>query len=204
MSGRKNLKTLLVMSVFLLAIVLSTNVYAGLITVDANGTGDYPTIQAAIDAMEAALGGELYFPPGTYLTDALTLTTAGATYGITVSGAGAASALKANAAIDIFTLDHGGNFRMDTIQAALLNYHLKNVQKYLDDRLNTALYYLEKMKNLPIVLPQHEGSGHTYNQFVIQTRNKQEQEALKEFLNIKSIPTMIYYPMSLDEQKCYN
>jgi len=99
---------------------------------------------------------------------------------------------------------HGGNFRMDTIQAALLNYHLKNINKYLDDRLKTALYYLDELEKLPIVLPKHEGLGHTYNQFVIQTRNEQERDALKEFLNIKNIPIVIYYPMSSDEQKCYN
>ena len=95
----------------------------------------------------------------------------------------------------------GGNFRIDSLQAALLNLKLT----YLEDvvtirRMNAQLYlhYLEDIKN--IVLPQERtDSYHTWNQFTIRVLNHQ-RDALKTFLETQDIGCAIYYPKTLDQQ----
>ena len=62
MKIRTNLNVFVVMSVVLLAITSAT---ADIITVDPNGTGEYPTIQAAIDASYYD-GDTVIVAPGTY------------------------------------------------------------------------------------------------------------------------------------------
>ncbi len=95
----------------------------------------------------------------------------------------------------------GGNFRIDSIQAALLNLKLP----YLEDvitirRMNAQLYqsYLKDVKN--IVLPQERpDSYHTWNQFTIRVQH-QQRDALKMFLEAQDIGCAVYYPKTLDQQ----
>lgn len=66
-------------------------------------TDDRAAVQAAIDAAEAANGGTVYFPPGTYLcSSGLTVSASGDS--ITLLGEGAQSIIRANVNGVIFTL----------------------------------------------------------------------------------------------------
>lgn len=95
----------------------------------------------------------------------------------------------------------GGNFRIDSLQAALLNLKLP----YLNDvitirRMNAQLYqnYLKDVTN--IVLPQERSdSYHTWNQFTIRVLGNQ-RDALKTFLESQDVGCAIYYPKTLDQQ----
>jgi len=97
---------------------------------------------------------------------------------------------------------HGGNFRLDTIQAALLEWKLHHFHKFLMSRKKTAVIYNKELESVgDLVLPIPDANeSRTYNQYVIQTKRRDE---LLNYLSSKDIPTAIYYPISLDEQPCY-
>ncbi len=99
----------------------------------------------------------------------------------------------------------GGNFRIDELQAAVLNIKLD----YLDDwsarrGANARIYDeafaragLEAHVATPRTLP---GFHHIYNQYVIRV---QRRDALREQLAAAGVGTEIYYPIPLHLQKCF-
>jgi len=97
---------------------------------------------------------------------------------------------------------HGGNFRMDTLQAAILNNKLKHLDEFLELRLKTALAYIKEFRKIKeIKLPKSSPVGqHSFNQFVIRVKDR---DGLREHLKHNKIPTAIYYPAHLGEQFCY-
>lgn len=95
----------------------------------------------------------------------------------------------------------GGNFRIDSLQAALLNLKLPHVDDVIRiRRMNAQLYqsYLRDLKG--IMLPQERSdSYHTWNQFTIRVLDAQ-RDALKAFLEEHEVGCAIYYPKTLDQQ----
>ena len=115
----------------------------------------------------------------------------------------------------------GGNFRLDAIQAAVLNIKLPHLDAWSKKRrVNAELYtrlfttaglseqegilaYSEKNK---VLLPaaSYRQSGvrnyHIYNQYVIRV---QQRDALKAYLSEKNIGTEIYYPVPFHRQECF-
>jgi len=54
-----------------------------------------------------------------------------------------------------------------------------------------------------IIIPtEQEGCRHTYNQFTIRVKDGRRDE-LKSYLEEKGIPSMIYYPYPIHQQKAY-
>jgi dTDP-4-amino-4,6-dideoxygalactose transaminase len=100
----------------------------------------------------------------------------------------------------------GGNFRMDAIQAALINVKLPHCDTYLAQRRSHAQFYHENLKTIPaqqLILPQEFSNRfHTWNQYTIRVLNG-KRDALKDFLNTNSIGSAIYYPLSLDKQPAF-
>jgi len=106
----------------------------------------------------------------------------------------------------------GGNFRLDSIQAAVLNVKLKYLDGWTAGRQRNAKKYAELFKASGLVdkgvvkLPEavYEKSGakhyHIYNQFVIRVPNR---DKLKAHLTAKEINTEVYYPVSFHEQECF-
>jgi len=97
----------------------------------------------------------------------------------------------------------GGNFRMDPLQAALLNVKLATLGESLKARRRHAGLYLEKLSSLQLPgerlqLPRSVGVDHTYNQFVIQTADR---DALRSHLASRGIDSMVYYPSPLHLQE---
>lgn len=104
----------------------------------------------------------------------------------------------------------GGNFRLDTLQAAVLNVKLPYLDRWTALRQQHADLYADLLQQmgaeaLGLRLPQavYKRSGvphyHIYNQFVI---GVPKRDQLREFLKAKGIGTEIYYPVPLHLQEC--
>src|SRR3989344_765175 len=95
--------------------------------------------------------------------------------------------------------EEGFNFRMDVLQAAILNVKLKHLNNALKRKRDIAEIYnknLQDVVEIPLVL---EGVFHTYHLFVIMTQPEKRDE-LKEFLENNGIKTGVHYPLSLHLQ----
>lgn len=100
----------------------------------------------------------------------------------------------------------GGNFRMDALQAAVLNIKLKHLDDWTAARQRNAKDYanlLEKAKD--IQLPQEAPfcTRHVRNQFIIRILNGKRDKvwnALKE----ATVGCDVYYPIPLHLQPCFS
>ena len=102
----------------------------------------------------------------------------------------------------------GCNSRLDSIQAAILNVKLKHLDEYCKARYEAATYYTAKLKQFDFqekffITPKElEKSTHVYHQYTLKIKNNRRDE-LKAYLAEKSIPSMIYYPLPLQEQEAF-
>jgi UDP-2-acetamido-2-deoxy-ribo-hexuluronate aminotransferase len=96
----------------------------------------------------------------------------------------------------------GCNSRLDTIQAAILSVKLRNLNSYLQNRIETGHRYNKLLESLPQIIKPSENScaKHTYNQYVIRLSGR---DKIKDLLKEAGVPTMIYYPSPLHLQKAY-
>jgi UDP-2-acetamido-2-deoxy-ribo-hexuluronate aminotransferase len=101
--------------------------------------------------------------------------------------------------------DHVGvNSRLDTIQAAILRVKLKHLDEYNSARQKVAKAYDEAFSGIAeLKTPQRNpDSEHIFHQYTLQVEVGR-RDALKNDLNSKEIPAMIYYPVPLHLQKAY-
>lgn len=98
----------------------------------------------------------------------------------------------------------GCNSRLDTLQAAILRCKLPHLSHYNAHRRQAALYYTKHLQDIKgIIVPQEVPySSHVYHQYTLQIAEK--RDALKRHLAEKGIPSMVYYPIPLHEQKAFN
>lgn len=101
----------------------------------------------------------------------------------------------------------GGNFRLDAIQAAILNVKLEMFEYWTEKRIQVASNYNSLLLDRDLIqnnliIPQRklENAVHTYNQFTVRAHKRDE---LKDFLKTKGIETVIYYPTTLHDQPCF-
>ena len=124
----------------------------------------------------------------------------------------------------------GGNFRMDTVQAALLQVKLRRYDSYTAGRRNNADYYTRALLQLPgvvqadpahckcvdsqrqwlddndaaIVLPvSYEHNFPIWNQYTIRVLGAGKRDALKAHLLAHDIGCEVYYPVTMDQQECF-
>lgn len=99
----------------------------------------------------------------------------------------------------------GVNSRLDSMQAAVLKVKLKYLDEYCDARRKAADYYDSAFKNIDgLTTPYRaENSTHVFHQYTLQLGEGLDQFEMQSFLNNKSIPAMIYYPVPLHLQKAY-
>jgi dTDP-4-amino-4,6-dideoxygalactose transaminase len=105
----------------------------------------------------------------------------------------------------------GGNFRLDTLQAAVLNVKLGYLDRWTAVRQQHADLYErlfrdaglaeEKKVRLPKAVYKEAGVAHyhIYNQFVI---GVSVRDQLQAHLKTKGIGTEVYYPVPLHRQEC--
>jgi dTDP-4-amino-4,6-dideoxygalactose transaminase len=116
----------------------------------------------------------------------------------------------------------GGNFRMDSLFAALLSVKLPHLAQYSANRRANAAYYTERLTQLPgvslteesgakIVLPATRPySDHIWNQYTLRVipgsgwKNPgNPRDALQKFLAANDIGSEIYYPRPMHQQECF-
>ncbi|MCW5214281.1 DegT/DnrJ/EryC1/StrS family aminotransferase, partial [Desulfobulbus sp. US5] len=107
----------------------------------------------------------------------------------------------------------GGNFRLDPLQAAVLSVKLPYLEKWHQQRRKNSEQYRELFAQAgltreQIALPEavystapgaEQHNIHIYNQFVVRTSRR---DALRQYLQEKSIGCEVYYPVCLHQQKC--
>jgi len=98
----------------------------------------------------------------------------------------------------------GCNSRLDTLQAAVLNVKLKYLDQYARNRALAAERYDALLRDVPgVVLPRRSPwSTHVFHQYTLQVAGGR-RDALKEYLAARQIPSMIYYPLPLQEQQAF-
>jgi dTDP-4-amino-4,6-dideoxygalactose transaminase len=98
----------------------------------------------------------------------------------------------------------GGNFRIDEIQAAVLNVKLTHLDNWTGRRQQNAAFYDQAFAaaRIPqLITPVAKAGGrHIYNQYVIRVPHR---DRLRKHLAEQGIGTEIYYPVPLHLQKCF-
>ena len=96
----------------------------------------------------------------------------------------------------------GGNFRLDTLQAAILLVKLKHLDNWSASRRSNAAKYDNHLKDMHFIIRPHIEPHNVsiYNQYVLRVPKRDQ---LRTFLTGKEIGTEIYYPLSLHEQNCF-
>ncbi len=105
----------------------------------------------------------------------------------------------------------GGNFRLDALQAAVLNIKLTHLDAWSAARRRNADHYrtlfaragLDSVLTLPVETYAAAGGNknhHIYNQFVIRAPRRDE---LCECLAKQNIGHAVYYPVPLHLQECF-
>ncbi len=98
----------------------------------------------------------------------------------------------------------GVNSRLDSIQAAILDVKLKYLDEYCNLRFNAAMYYSEHLKKIsgiktPVL---SKNSTHVFHQYTLIVEDGRRDE-LQSYLAKFDIPSMIYYPLPLNEQEAF-
>lgn len=101
----------------------------------------------------------------------------------------------------------GGNFRLDALQAAIISAKLPHLDGWIEGRRKNASLYYDLLKSARlceqsrVVLPEEVCGRHTFNQYVIRVRNRDQ---LRARLTDRGIGTEIYYPVPLHLQECFS
>lgn len=99
----------------------------------------------------------------------------------------------------------GGNFRMDTLQAAVLRVKLPHLARWTAMRRENAARYealfaaagLASQVVLPVTPP---GCGHVFNQYAVRVPDR---DRVRAFMTERGIGTEIYYPVPFHLQECF-
>ena len=96
----------------------------------------------------------------------------------------------------------GGNFRLDTLQAAYLLIKLPHLERWHEARRKNARRYDQLLADVPEVVTPTVAPGNQsiFNQYVIRTPRRDELQA---HLQDHGVGTAIYYPLPLHLQKCF-
>jgi dTDP-4-amino-4,6-dideoxygalactose transaminase len=100
----------------------------------------------------------------------------------------------------------GGNFRLDEIQAAVLNVKLPHLDSWSAARQRNAEFYDAAFAraglgdSLRTPPPAPTGARHIYNQYCIRVVRRDE---IRRGLNEQGVGAEIYYPLPLHMQKCF-
>jgi len=100
----------------------------------------------------------------------------------------------------------GVNSRLDTLQAAILKVKLKYLDQYNRARREAAAFYDRELEGVerittPRVLPH---SNHIYHQYTLTLSPEVSRDDLRQYLNDRGIPSMVYYPVPMHLQEAFD
>ena len=98
----------------------------------------------------------------------------------------------------------GLNSRLDALQAAVLRVKLPHLNSHISQRQNAAAIYDDLLQNVEgVVVPaRDEKSSHVFNQYTIKLEDEIRDE-LAQGLAEDGVPTGVYYPKGIHEQKAF-
>ena len=100
----------------------------------------------------------------------------------------------------------GGNFRLDTLQAAVVRTKLSHLDSWTAERQSNAERYdhLFDQAGLRaqgvIATPELRESRHIFNQYIVRAARRDE---LRDHLMSRGIGTEVYYPVPMHLQECF-
>ncbi len=99
----------------------------------------------------------------------------------------------------------GCNSRLDTVQAAILNIKLKELDNYIAARRKAAAYYDAAFADHSKITTPYRASysHHVFHQYTLLLEGI-NRDHLNEYLASKNIPSMIYYPVPGHRQKMFD
>ena len=103
----------------------------------------------------------------------------------------------------------GGNFRIDALQAAILQVKLRHLDSWSEGRRrNASLYeqlFAEAKLGDRVILPKElAGRHHVFNQYVIRfSEGREARDKAMAHLRAAGIGCEIYYPLTLPQQACF-
>ena len=98
----------------------------------------------------------------------------------------------------------GCNSRLDSIQAAVLNVKLRDLDNYIEARRKAADYYDRAFAGHAKITTPYRApySYHVFHQYTLLLEGV-DRNGLNEYLASKNIPSMIYYPVPAHRQKMF-
>lgn len=98
----------------------------------------------------------------------------------------------------------GCNSRLDTIQAAVLNIKLKDLDHYISSRNQAASFYTDAFANHPKITTPYIApyTNHVFHQYTL-ILDGVNRDGLNEYLATRNIPSMIYYPVPGHRQQMF-
>jgi dTDP-4-amino-4,6-dideoxygalactose transaminase len=97
-------------------------------------------------------------------------------------------------------LMEGYNYRLDALQAAVLDAKLPHLSKWTDLRRNHASFYNENLTKDVVKPVEAKGAKHVYYMYVIRTSRRDE---LMKYLKEHGISCGVHYPIPLHLQPAY-
>jgi len=103
----------------------------------------------------------------------------------------------------------GGNFRIDALQAAILQIKLRHLEAWHDGRRRNAERYKELFAETGlrdrIVLPRElERRRHIFNQYIVRfPEGREVRDQVMNHLRGVGVGCEIYYPLTLPQQECF-
>jgi len=100
----------------------------------------------------------------------------------------------------------GGNFRLDTIQAAVVKAKLRHLDAWTAGRQENARRYNRLFAETGLAdggkvrLPEVKTSRHIFNQYVIRVERRDE---LLNYLKAQEVGAEVYYPVPMHLQECF-
>lgn len=99
----------------------------------------------------------------------------------------------------------GCNSRLDSLQAAVLNVKLRHLDAYCDARRQAADRYDEAFRGVKALTVPFRAtySHHVFHQYTLKVSAEVDRDELKRRLEVRGIPSMIYYPVPCHKQKMF-
>jgi dTDP-4-amino-4,6-dideoxygalactose transaminase len=95
----------------------------------------------------------------------------------------------------------GFNYRLDGIQAAVLNVKLKHLEDWTAKRRRNAQRYSELLQGLDVITPvEKKFAKHVFHLYIIRLHRR---DALAEHLRARDVGVGMHYPIALHLQEAY-